>query len=146
MLRPAVLLLSVAVLLSGCGLFGPAQPDPSTVEELSKLAYPAQAKLGADLDILAVVQGSWLQLVNRTPRHYGALQLWLNQQWVGQVPAVRIGTDNEYDLSRFVNEFGEPYPSGDLLHPERALPLVLAELYDPATTLRHRLVVRKTGL
>ncbi|MEX0777480.1 MAG: hypothetical protein WD042_17385 [Phycisphaeraceae bacterium] len=140
-LLPLFVLLSLA----GCSLL-PGAADPKLVGALSKETYPADAPLGEDLDVLVVVDGSSLQLVNRTPNTYEHMLLWLDQQWVGNVERIAIGTDNHLNLGKFINRHGEPFPTGTFLHPDRAFPVVLAELYDPAANVRHRLLARVTGL
>jgi len=139
-------LLALILSFAGCAALTGPSADPRVAAELSKRAYPVDAKLGADLDILVLTDGTNLQLINRTARSYHGMQLWLNQQWVGQAGTVAIGTGNQRDLNQFINRFGEPYPSGSLLQPEKAIPVVLAELYDPGANIRHRLVARRTGL
>lgn len=140
-LAPA--LIALVAVLAGCSrpLLNPSA-DAALAAELSRIPYPKDAKLGADLDIVVIRDGRYAQLVNRTARSWTDVQIWLNQQYVGQVPAIAIGTDNTLDLVDFINQFGEPFPTGSLLRPEDAYPIVLAEIIDPATGLRHRLVVR----
>ncbi len=140
-----ILALGLGV-LAGCSAFTGPVANPQVAAQFSKLTYPANAKLGPDLDILVVDHGSNLQLVNRTDHSYHNLYLWLNQQWVGKVASIRIGTDNSFNLDNFINRFGEPYPFGSLLQPDKAMPVVLAELYDPTLNVRYRLVARRTGL
>ncbi len=139
------LLILAALMLPGCGLWQ-SGPDKKLAAELSALRYPADATQGEDLDVLVIVKGDSLKLVNRTPRAYDDMQLWLNQQYVGQVKHLAIGTDNKLNLNHFVNFRGEGYPTGSFLHPEDKFPVVMAELYDPATNTRHRLLARVTGL
>ena len=55
---------------------------------------------------------------------------------------MQIGTENVRELTDFINRFEEPYPVGTFLNPDQTQPLVLAEFYDPANNLRHRLLVR----
>jgi hypothetical protein len=143
-------LLVIVGPLGGCAaLFGP-KADPKLAAELSKLAYPKDAPLGPDLDVLVVRTGGALELVNRTPSTYRNMQVWLNQQYVARIDAVQIGSPeglgaaasrNRLDLARFINLHGEPFPTGGLLAPEKSFPVVLAELFDPATGKRHRLLV-----
>ena len=137
---PPLPLLALALLLTAC------TPPLTTSqrqqrERLSQLPYPADAAYGPDLDIAAVRDGSTLTLANRTASPYRDVQLWLNRQYVRELPVIRIGPDNRLDLDRFVNEHREPFPVGTLLAPDEAFPVVLAELYDPDTELKHRLLV-----
>lgn len=108
---------------------------------LSQLPYPADASHGPDLDIVIKRDGKAIQLINRTARPYANSQLWLNQQYVRNVSAIRIGPDNRLALNRFINRHREPFPTGTFLAPDDAKPVLLAELYDPQTQLKHRLLV-----
>jgi hypothetical protein len=128
--------------LSGCGtgIITAEQPD-----RLAATPYPKAAPLGDDLDILIIRHGWDIQLVNRTPRSYRDVQLWLNQQYVGDVNRIQIGAQNSVPLSDFVNSHREAYPVGGFLDPDRGYPLVLAELFTPTDGKRHRLLVRLTN-
>lgn len=108
---------------------------------LAQIDYPAEAEYGPDLDIVVRRDGDRLNLINRTPRVYRDVRLWLNQQYVRDVPRIEIGPGNRYTLTRWVNEHREPFPVGTLLAPDKAFPVVLAELIDLDTGLRHRLLV-----
>ena len=110
-------------------------------ERYAQLNYPAQSEYGPDLDIVVRRRGDRLVLINRTARPYVDHRLWLNQQFVRDLPRIRIGPDNTFDLTRWVNRYREPFPVGTLLAPDDAEPVVLAELVGPETGVRHRLVV-----
>ena len=119
--------------------------DPELAEKLSKVVYPGAAEaMGDDLNMVAEQNGRSLRLRNFEPRSFADVQLWLNQQYVSQVDAISIGQDNTLDLVAFINEHGEPFPTGSFLSPDKAKRLVLIELFDPATGKRHRLVVQET--
>ena len=122
-------------------------------EDLSLIVYPKDTETGEDLDIVALKRGNRLTIVNRTPRAYHDLQIWLNQQYVGKIDHLAIGTDNVVYLNQCINEFGEPFPVGGMLNLEKSYPVVLAELVvtdvpddgsQPALAAgkRHRMVVR----
>jgi hypothetical protein len=111
------------------------------IEHLRQLAYPAAAKLGADLDVLVVHRGNRILLANRTTHQYEGVQLWLNRQYVAEPAPIPVGPGHRLDLRGFVNRYGETYPVGKVLSPDKSFPVVLAELYDPATGLRHRMTV-----
>ncbi len=132
--------------LTGCSTWNISALEPEQVTQLAATPYPESAPLGDDLDILVVTHGRSLQLVNRTPRSYNNIQLWLNQQFVGNVETIAIGTDNSVNLLHFINRYHETYPAGSFLHPDRAFPVVKAEIYDPAAKVRHRLIARQAGL
>jgi hypothetical protein len=147
-------LLLITPMLVGCQggrgpiltvLLGPLA-DEQLAKELSKEVYPADAPKGDDLDVVVKREGTKIVLANRTARNYESSQLWLNQQYVGQVDLIVIGAGdkfNRYALADFINEFGEGYPVGGFLNPGRTYPIVLAELYDPTgDKKRHRLSIR----
>ena len=116
--------------------------SPQQVEELSQLRYPRQAPIGDDWDIIVLRDGRSIELVNRTARSYSDLHLWLNRRYVAPVESIRIGSGNRKQLSLFVDRHRESFPIGALLAPDKARPLVSADLFDQTTGLRHRLVVR----
>lgn len=125
---------------TGCQSQGrSAEEDLKLRKQLAAMVYPAQAKTGPDLDILAQKRGSNLVLTNREPRSFRKVQIWVNQQYVTVVPEVAIGTLAECPLSQVINEHGEVLPHSLWLHPDQRTPVLLTELYDPATGLRHRL-------
>lgn len=134
------------MVLAGCSGFGEAGLESEQLTQLASKPYPAQVALGEDLDILVIVDGAQMQLVNRTPRTYDKVELWLNQQYVGLVERINIGTDNQYNLHLFANRYQETYPTGSFLHPDRAFPVVQAEIHNPLTNTRHRLIARQAGL
>jgi len=143
MRQPLALILLLALLFStGCSTTRDATAPPQTIRRLAALDYPADAPHGPDLDILLVRSGNRVRLVNRTANTYSGMQLWLNRQWVADSGTVQIGTDNRRTLTDFINRYEEPYPVGTFLNPDQTQPLVLAEFYDPAEQVRHRLLVR----
>lgn len=111
-------------------LLGP-NADPTAAKLLKSEIYPAEAKLGDDLDIVVVREGGQITIVNRTAVEYDNVQIWLNQQYVGLLPKIKIGTKNRFNLNTFINQHGEGFPVGGLLTPDRSYPVVLAELYLP---------------
>lgn len=115
--------------------------DQEQIDALSKLAYPADAELGDDLDIVVSRRGGRIALANRTPHSYENVLLWLNRQYVHSAGRIAIGPDNTLVLRTFVNRYGETFPVGGLLSPDKGFPVVLAELYDPVTHKRHRLTM-----
>jgi len=113
-------------------LFGPLA-DQAAAERLKSEIYPAQAPLGDDLDMVVLRQGGKITFINRTATAYRNVHIWLNQQYVGQVENISIGTNNTHSLRFFVNKHAEGFPVGGLLTPDRSFPIVLAELYIPPT-------------
>ena len=138
----AALLVLVLIAGAGCSTYRDLTASPQAAQRLAALDYPAEAPYGPDLDVLVIRSDADIRLVNRTARNYSAMQLWLNQQWVADSGLIQIGTDNTRLLTDFVNRLEEPYPVGTRLNPEKTQKLVLAELYNPAQGVRHRLVVR----
>lgn len=134
------------VATAGCSSIGlGAQHDQATIDKLAGLGYPNQSKRGNDLDILVVRTGGSVKLVNRTPQVYHNVELWLNQQYVNVIPRLEIGKDSgdtHLSLPTFIDKHGLVYPVGGLLTPDRDQPLLMAELFDPATGLRHHLLVQ----
>lgn len=133
-------MLLLATLLTGCAAPLPVSERESR-QRLSQLNYPADAEWGPDRDIVVRREGDRLTLINRTPQTYRDVRLWLNQQYVRELALIQIGPDNRFDLTRWINEHQEPFPVGSLLAPDKAFPVVLAEMIDPDTGLRHRLLV-----
>lgn len=138
-------LVGLLLVLAAGWLVGCTAPlTMSQIEDRKRLAqldYPAEAQRGPDLDIVVRREGDRLTLINRTPRSYRDVQLWLNQQYVREITSIKIGPGNRYDLKRWVNQHRETFPVGTLLAPDAAFPVVLAELVDLDTGLRHRLLV-----
>jgi len=128
-------------LLTGCAQ--KRKPLPEDLVPLANLAYPAEPAQVKDLDILVERDGKRLMLINRTPNVYNDVQIWLNHEFVGRADTIAIGPDNVFDLTRFVNYRQERYPVAGFLAPDKAFPVILAELHDPATDTRYRLVVAK---
>jgi len=141
-----LVLMSAFVCLPACNTVGLGRaPQQARIEQLSKLIYPKDSDRGQDLDILVIRKGASLTFVNRTPRVYNDVEIWLNQQYVNKLGKIEIGQprdNSDYNLAAFYNKHGEPYPIGNLLTPEKNLKLLVAELFDPATGLRHHLLVQ----
>jgi hypothetical protein len=151
------LAIILALILAGCSqplaevtqpefLFG-TRADPSLAGELSKLNYPKDAKVGPDLDMLALKKGDTIAIVNRTTLAYKDVQLWVNQQYVAKVNEIAIGINPSISLDNFINRYGEAFPVGGLLNPDKSYPIVLLELVQPAggdnIGLRQKVVVRE---
>lgn len=141
-MRTVICIFTVVCATWQVGCTNPRIITAANPDRLAATAYPGRAERGDDLDILVIRQGWNIQLINRTPHHYRDVQVWLNQQYVGDMKRIQIGTQNRTALSNFVNQYREPYPVGGILSPGQGYPLVHAELFDPATTKRHRLLVQ----
>ena len=127
--------------VEAANLIPAATADESTIAALKELQYPAGAPLGDDLDIIVIGKSKSLRLANRTPETYEDVQVWINRQYVRPVRRIDIGTDNTLSLGQFVNHYGETFPLGGVLSPDKAFPVVLAEVFNPATGRRHRMTV-----
>lgn len=139
---PLFLLVLTAGPFVGCRAQRATMLHEDTRERLSSLPYPADAKYGPDLDIVVTKSRDAVILSNRTARSYENRELWLNRQYVWEVDRIEIGGGNRYTLTNFINEHGEPFPTPGFLRPDKGAPVVLAELYDPRTQLRNRLLVQ----
>ncbi len=115
--------------------------DQEQIDALRKMPYPAAADVGEDLDIVISRRGGRISITNRTPRSYENVLLWLNRQYVHPAGRIAIGPDNILPLRTFINHYGESFPVGGLLSPDKGFPVVLAEMYDPVSNKRHRLTV-----
>ncbi|QDU71853.1 hypothetical protein [Mucisphaera calidilacus] len=112
--------------------------------EFSQLSYPSDATVGPPLEVHVVRDGRrGLRVMNLTPADLGRVQVWLNAEYVRVVDEVAIG-ETWLSLRRWVNGFGESYPTGTFFSPDKNQPLALAEVYDPSTGLRRQLVVRRS--
>lgn len=140
-----ILLLVSALGLSALPVGCAAPPNPGAAAANARLPYPKAAAVGKDLDIVVTQSRAALTMNNRTPQSYRNVQVWLNQQYVAQIASLDISGDQpaRLGLQEFVNARGDGYPIPNLFKPDKGYPIVLAELFDPATGLRHRLLVRK---
>lgn len=137
--RTLVLLIALSSMTAvGCAT---DQPTIATekVASLASMDYPLNAKNVENLDIIVRRKGTHVALTNRTANNYENMYLWLNQMYVAEPVTVAIGPDNRYDLRTFVSEHRRSFPIAGFLAPDKAFPVVLAELYDPATDTRYRL-------
>lgn len=133
-------LLPVVVGTTGCRSNASRADQPNWARQLADLEYPKDANYGEDLDIRATKQGAVLVLVSREPKSYENVQLWLNRQYVSVIERVDVAQQIDAPFAYFINEYGESFPVGWLLAPEEARPVLSAEVYDPGTGLKHRLV------
>jgi len=124
--------------LSGC--VGPTKSRNYRMD-LAKLIYPEDATYGEDLDIVLVNHGQHIELVNRTPKTYKDMQLWLNQQYVYPIHGIAIGTGQNYLLNAFTNLYEESFRPNSFRKIKSPTPVVLAEFYNPHTQLKHRISV-----
>lgn len=129
------LVLGAGAVLPGCGTAFPAG-WAQTRAELVAARHPAPASASAEpgraLNIEVIREGGTLRLVNREPQRFDGARLWINRQYAGNLDRVPIGTGPAVSLDLFVNRHGESFPRARFLRPDRAAPLVLAELV-PAT-------------
>ena len=112
-----------------CACDGPPSTiGPELVRHLAQTPYPS-AFLGADLDIVVVQDEGEIVLTNRTASRYPRSYLWLNQQYVGLLDQIPIGSEVRFQLVDFINEHGEPFSVGGPLTPDKRDTVVLAELF-----------------
>lgn len=149
-----VMLMVMLAPVTGCGgqwrlpfsKQTPASEAPPAIEGVPAVegfaAYPHDAPLGADLDIVTVTRRGQVTFTNRTAHNYSNARVWLNQQYVGTVPQILIGQSVTLPLTQFTNQHGEHFPIAGFLTPEKGFPLLAAEIFDPATGHRHRLLAR----
>ena len=112
---------------------------------MEKMVYPKDSPIGEDYDIVVTQKGNSIKMNNRTPRTYTNAQLWLNQQYVRTVGEITIGNSilsNRFELDKFFSQHAEHFPTGGLLSPDKGQLVVLAEIFDPVSGQRHRLLVR----
>jgi len=146
-----LILMACSLAAGGCQYVGKQFPrllriefpqNPQNVDPLSKMRFPKAAQIGDDWDIIILRDGASIELVNRTASSYRDLYLWLNRRYVSQIELIQIGTDNRVQLSQFIDQHRQPFPVGAILAPDKARPLICADLFDQTTGHRHRLVVR----
>ncbi len=136
----AVLISPMLIGAAGCTSSTPLSDRPQWARQLAELPYPADAENGADLDMTVKKQGESLVIVSREPRSFENVQIWMNRQYVTVVDRIATADRIEAPLDFFVNKHGESFPTGWLLAPEKARPVLTAEVYNPETGLKHRLV------
>lgn len=145
------IVLAASGLFVGCETY-PADVSQAEAASLSELPYPKDSDYGDDLDVVVVYDMNYfrsadVQLINREPRTVGPGLLWINQQYVTRLTEpIEIGTNNYVSLTSLINYYREPFPVGLFFSPDKSQPVVLAELYDPQTDLRHRLYVQEPEL
>ncbi|MFP4145675.1 MAG: hypothetical protein ACLFV3_11085 [Phycisphaeraceae bacterium] len=126
--------------LVGCADRTPALSD-ELVRELAELSWPEDAQLGPALELTAARDDDAVEIANRSEQEFSDVQLWLNRQYVRPLPGFAPGERRRFRLDTFVNSFREPFPTGGLLTPEKARPVLMAHLYDPATDTLYPLTV-----
>ena len=104
------------------------------------MVYPQQLPLEQPIDIEVVRTGNAVRLVNRSVRSYENVEIWLNQDYGARLNRVPVGASQSIDLESFVNQYGELYPIGKFLTPDRDLALVMAEIVTAGQI--HKLTVR----
>src|SRR5690606_2212666 len=109
--------------LPGCNTVGLGRaPQQDRIDQLAQLVYPKDSDRGQDLDILVVRKGASLSFINRTPRVYNDVEIWLNQQYVNKIATLDIGDpqgNSDFNLAAFYNKHAEPYPIGSFLTPDK---------------------------
>ncbi len=120
------LVLLVAATLVGC-----VSPLPvgsaEEREELAAMRYPEDAPVDDPLHVDVERTGETVRFINREPRAFRDLTLWINQEYAGRVERLDIGPGNTTSLRRFVNRYGERFPVGRFLAPDETVALVSVE-------------------
>lgn len=138
----AALLPAMALLLTTTGCRSSSASGHAERPAPSEVVYPVQAEFGDDLDCVVIRVGRYrVRLLNRSPVALGPVRLWLNQQYVADLPQLAVGDNGTLPLQSFLNEYRQTYPTGSWLYPDRDFPILHAELFDPSTGKRHRLLV-----
>ncbi|MEM1444933.1 MAG: hypothetical protein AAGF84_02665 [Planctomycetota bacterium] len=129
---------TIGVVFAGLALaHGCAAPLPVGSAEqrqrLAELDYPADAEIGQPLQLEVIRDGQHLRFINREPREFRRVTLWLNQQYAGVAERIAPGSyesvsANSVPLGAFINEHGEPFPVGRFLAPDDTIALVSAEM------------------
>ena len=135
-LAAALLLTTV---LSGCQT---STLPPEEQRALSALRFPEDVPYTDSVDIVVVRTGGTLRLVNREARSFENVEIWLNDQYVHRVAKIELGESNIFALNEFINEHREPFPVGNFLQPELARRVSSAELFQPDTGKRYRIIVQ----
>ncbi len=124
-------------LLSATFLHACAAPLPVGSAEqrqrLAQLQYPQDAQAGEPLHVEAIRDGQHLRFINREPREFRRVTLWLNQQYAGVAERIAPGSyesvsSNSLPLAAFINQHGEPFPTGSFLAPDDTQALVSVEM------------------
>lgn len=127
-----VLLALCAAWMGGCGSVdhvltsivptgGPPEAEPRH--------FPDDMPRGRDYDIeLVRLNRKQIRLDNRTALQYEHVTLWLNELHGDELDEVPIGRGGRIDLTRFINQHGEPFPVGSLLAPEKAKAVTTAAI------------------
>ncbi|MEM8782148.1 MAG: hypothetical protein AAGE65_04745 [Planctomycetota bacterium] len=119
-------------LLQACGATLPVGSAEQR-ERLAALRYPADARQGEPLQLEAIRDGKHLRFINREPREFRRVTLWLNQQYAGVAERIAPGSyenvgSNSVPLGAFINRYGEPFPTGNFLAPDDTQALVSVEM------------------
>ena len=79
-------------------------------------------------------------LDNRTTHHLTNVTLFFNRQYGGTVADLPVGRPITVNLLNFVNQYGERFPVGSFLEPEKSRIIVLADAFVDGQL--HKLTVR----
>ncbi len=141
--------LLLAAMLGGCGYISEMKL-PFITPTGKKLdapqagpkpaAYPVDLPIAEPLDIEVIRVGNAIELDNRSTQTYAEAQIWLNHAYGAVLKNLPIGRSSQFNLESFINEYGELYPVGYFLKPERDRKLVMADLVIDGKI--HKLTVR----
>lgn len=102
-----------------------ALPEAGEGQQADPRYYPDQAPLGQSLDVQITRTGRrQIALDNRTAGAYRDVTLWLNEQYGATIDEVPVGKGPTLNLLQFINQHGEPFPTGSFLSPELSREIV----------------------
>ncbi len=72
--------------------------------------------------------GQWIMVVNATANSYQDFRLWINQQYMLEVPVLAAGETIFLSLWDFRNNLGEAFNAGGILRSEIPTPVRMSEI------------------
>lgn len=87
--------------------------------------YPAQTPLGDELALeIKRTDRKHIRIENRTAVPYANVQVWINEEYGATLENLPVGDSGPIALVQFINQFGEQFPVGSFLEPEKASAIV----------------------
>jgi len=103
--------------------------NEQTDESFDPRVYPKDMPLGEELRIeVRRVDRKHIQIENRTAVPYTQVQLWINEEYGASIGELPLGKSGNIPLVQFINHFGEQYPVGSFLEPEKSKRVVAATI------------------
>ena len=113
--------LCIVLLFVGCQS---ANYDPS----LAVSSYPFEQHSLEVVDVHVFREGPQMIIVNGSDRHWESPKIWINQRYMFDSSAIKIGGTVVLDLNLFRDEFGETFSAGGFFAFREAEPLRLVEI------------------